>query len=125
MNVSLDEHTLGGLRWIVLRGAGYEAFQALGEHMRGPMAALAEGWPLLARLREHVSGPPGSDRLNAVRQASAQRFPQAWGELAAFAEGTAVPSESPRNSAWTWPTSPAIRAPSTASGTRRGGRSER
>jgi Acyl-coenzyme A:6-aminopenicillanic acid acyl-transferase len=93
MNVSLDEHRLGGLRWIVLRGPDREAFRALGEHMRDEVAALAEAWGLVARLRQHVSGPPGSDRLASVRQASASRFPPAWTELAAFAEGSAVPFE--------------------------------
>ena len=93
MNVSLDEYRLGGLRRIVLRGPDREAFRALGEHTRDEMAALTEAWPLLARLRRHVCGPPGSDRLNAVRQASAPRFPEIWAELAAFATGVAVPFE--------------------------------
>ena len=91
MSVSLDEHRLGGLRWIVLTGGDLEAFRVLGEHMRNEMAALTGKWPLLGRLREHVSGSPGSDRLGAVRQASVLRFPEAWAELAAFAEGAAVP----------------------------------
>src|ERR1700677_3644162 len=91
MNVALDEHRLGGLRWIVVRGPDREAFQTLGEHMRGEMAALTRMWPLLPRLREHVSSPPGSDRLNAVRQASARYHPEARAELAAFAEGAAMP----------------------------------
>ena len=91
MNVSLDEHRLGGLRWIVLRGPDREAFRALGEHMRDEMAALTKTSGLLAELRGHVSGPPGRDRLASVRQTSAQDFPEAWAELAAFAEGSAVP----------------------------------
>jgi hypothetical protein len=91
MSVSLDEHKLGSLRWIVLRGPDLEAFRALGEHMRDDMAAITGAWPLLGRLRAHVSGPPGSDRLRAVRQASMLRFPEAWAELAAFAEGATVP----------------------------------
>ena len=91
MSVSLDEYRLGGLRWIVLRGPDLEAFHALGEHMRDEMAALTGEWPLLGRLREHASGSPGRDRLQAVRQASVLRCPEAWAELAAFAEGAAVP----------------------------------
>ena len=90
MNVSLDEHRLGGLRWIVLRGPDQEAFRALGEHMRDEMAALIKTWGLVARLREHVSGSPGRDRLASVRQASTLGFPEPWAELAAFAEGGAV-----------------------------------
>jgi len=39
MNASLIEHKLGGLRWIVLNGPDREAFRALGEHVRGEMAA--------------------------------------------------------------------------------------
>lgn len=93
MNVSLDEHRLGGLRWIVLRGPDREAFRALGEHTHDEIAALIATWPLLGRLREHVSSPPGSDRLATVRQASLLGFPEVWAELAAFAEGAAVPFE--------------------------------
>lgn len=91
MGVSLDEHRLGGLRWIVLDGPEREAFRALGEHVRAELAALTEAWPVLPRLRRHVSGPPGSGRLAAVRQVTAERFGAEWAELAAFAEGAAVP----------------------------------
>jgi hypothetical protein len=52
MSVSLDEHKLGGLRWIVLNGPDREAFGALGEHVRGELAGLTEAWPALPRLRE-------------------------------------------------------------------------
>lgn len=91
MNVSLDEHRLGKLRWIGLTGPGRDVFRALGEHMREEVADLIRTWPLLSRLREHVSSAPGSSRLNTVRQFSAQRFPEVWAELAAFAEGAGVP----------------------------------
>jgi len=91
MTVSLDEHRLGGLRLIVLRGPDREAFGALGEHMRPDLAELTRDWPLLSRLRAHVSDPPGRDRLAAVQRASAQQFPAVWAELAAFAAGAAVP----------------------------------
>lgn len=89
MSVSLDEQRLGGLPWIVLRGPETEAFRALGEHVREKTPI--KDWPLLSRLRGHVNGPPGSDRLDAVRQASARRHPGPWNELAAFAEGAALP----------------------------------
>jgi len=91
MSVSLDEHRLGGLRWIVVRGPDREAFRALGERMRAEMTALVKTWGLVGRLREHVSRLPASDRFTSVRQASSTRFPEAWAELAAFAEGCAVP----------------------------------
>ena len=39
MSVSLNEHRLGGLRWIVLNGPDQEAFAALGEHVRDELAA--------------------------------------------------------------------------------------
>lgn len=91
MNVCLDEHRLGALRWIVLRGPDREAFRALGEHTRAQISALTMEWPLLPRLRAHVCGPPGRERLTAVRHASTERFGQVWAELAALADGAAVP----------------------------------
>jgi hypothetical protein len=72
MSVTLAEHRLGGLRWIVLNGPDREAFGALGEHVR---EELAEAWPALPRLRRHVSGPPGRDHLAAVRRATRKPFP--------------------------------------------------
>jgi hypothetical protein len=91
MSVSIDEHRLGGLRWIVVNGPDREAFRALGEHVRAGLAALTETWPVLPRLRQHVSGPPGRDRLAAVRQATAAECGEEWAELAAFAEGATAP----------------------------------
>jgi hypothetical protein len=91
MSVSIDEHRLGGLRWIVVNGPDRDAFRALGEHVRGELAALAEAWPVLPRLRQHVSGPPGRDRLAAVQRATAESFGAEWAELASFAEGAKVP----------------------------------
>jgi hypothetical protein len=90
MSVTLTEHRLGSLRWIVLTGPERDGFRALGEHVRGELAALAAAWPALPRLRRHVSGPPGSDRLAAVRVATAARVGTEWAELAAFAEGAAL-----------------------------------
>jgi len=52
MSVSLHEHRLGSLRWIVLTGPDREAFGALGEHVRAELIALAGVWPVLPRLRD-------------------------------------------------------------------------
>ena len=90
MSVSLREHRLGGLRWIVLTGPDREAFGALGEYVRAELAAPSEAWPALPRLRRHVSGPPGRDHLATVRQTTAESFPAEWAELAAFAAGAGV-----------------------------------
>ena len=76
MSVSLREHRLGGLRWIVLTGPDREAFGALGEHVRGELAALAEAWPVLPRLRRHVSGPP-QPQLLGTRHRSNDSHPSA------------------------------------------------
>src|SRR6478672_2028632 len=90
MSVSLHEHRLGSLRWLVLTGPDREAFGGLGEHVRAELTALAGAWPVLPRLRRHVSGPPGRDRLAAVRRATQEAFPAEWAELAAFAAGAGV-----------------------------------
>ena len=78
MSVSLHEHRLGSLRWIVLTGPDREAFGVLGEHVRDELATLAEAWPALPRLRRHVSDPPGRDHLAAVRRATEEAFPAEW-----------------------------------------------
>jgi hypothetical protein len=98
MSVSLEEHRLGGLRWIVLRGRDREAFRALGEHMRDEMIALVQTWGLAGKLRQHVSGPPGRELLASVEQASASRFPEAWAELAALTPS--APPAQPRSTGW-------------------------
>src|SRR6266566_1712880 len=78
MSVSLAEYRLGGLRWIVLNGPDREAFGALGEHVREELAALAEAWPVLPRLRRHVSGLPGRDLAAAARRATAESVTAFW-----------------------------------------------
>jgi hypothetical protein len=72
MSVSLAECRLGSLRWIVLNGPDREAFGTLGEHVRAELTALVEAWPVLSRLRRHVSGPPGRDLAAAARRATAE-----------------------------------------------------
>jgi hypothetical protein len=83
MSVSLKEHRLAGLRWIVLSGPEREAFGALGEHVRNELTTPDETWPLLPRLRRHVSAAPGCDHLASVRRATAEWHGEEWAELAA------------------------------------------
>jgi hypothetical protein len=90
MSVTLEEQSLGGLRWLVLRGPAEQAFASLGSRMRAEIREVVGNWPGMARLRWHAASPPGSDLLAAVRQASEARFPGIWSELAAMAEGAQV-----------------------------------
>ena len=93
MSVSIEEHRLGGLRWIVLSGPDREAFGALGEHVRNELAASDQTWPMLPQLRQHVSASPGRDHLASARRATQEQHSEEWAELAAFAAGVAVPFE--------------------------------
>lgn len=93
MSVSLEEHRLGGLRWIVLSGPEREAFGALGEHVRAELATPDETWPMLPQLRQHVSAAPGRDHLASARRATREQHGEEWAELAAFAAGATVPFE--------------------------------
>ena len=90
MGVSLEEQSLGGLRWLVLRGPAEQAFASLGSRMRAEIRDIVDNWPGMAGLRRHTASPPGSDLLAAVRRASEARFPGIWRELAAMAEGAEV-----------------------------------
>jgi Acyl-coenzyme A:6-aminopenicillanic acid acyl-transferase len=89
--VSVEEQRLGELRWIVLREPAPEAFGVLGRHMCTEIREVLADWPQLAQLRRHAAGRVGSQRLAAVRQASATGFPEVWAELAALADGAGVP----------------------------------
>jgi Acyl-coenzyme A:6-aminopenicillanic acid acyl-transferase len=90
MTARVGEQRLGGLRWIVVRGAAEEAFGCLGAHLREEIREAVAGWPLLAQLRRHVARSPGRERLAAVRRASQARFGEEWAELAALAAGAGV-----------------------------------
>jgi hypothetical protein len=91
MTVTLNEQRLRALRWIVLSGPGTEAFGVLGRHMRAEIRAVVSEWDDLDRLRQHVAGPPGRERLAAVSRASEAGFRHVWAELAALADGAGVP----------------------------------
>jgi hypothetical protein len=91
MTVMLNEQRLGAVRWIVLSGPAVEGFGALGRHMRAEIRAVISEWRDLARLRQHVAGPPGRGRLAALSRASQAGFPDVWAELAALADGAGVP----------------------------------
>ena len=93
MSVTLEEHRLGGLRWIVLNGPDREAFGTLGEHVRAELAGPDETWPMLPRLRRYVATPPGRDHLASVRRATTEQYGEEWAELAAFAAGATLPFE--------------------------------
>ena len=56
-------------------------------HDRDELAGPDETWPMLPRLRRHVSTPPGRDHLASVRRATTERYGEEWAELAAFAGG--------------------------------------
>jgi hypothetical protein len=90
MGVTLEEQSLGGLRWLVLRGPAEQAFATLGSRMRAEIRDILGNWPGMAGLRRHAASPPGSELLAAARRASAARFPGIWSELAAMAEGAEV-----------------------------------
>jgi hypothetical protein len=90
MGVALQEQSLGGLRWLVVRGPAEQAFASLGSRMRAEIRDVVGNWPGMARLRRHADSPPGSELLAAVRRVSAATFPGIWSELAAMAEGAEV-----------------------------------
>ena len=62
LNVSLDEHRFGGLRWIVLRGPDREAFRALGKHARDEIAVLTIRIVSAGSAPRYRARPRGSSR---------------------------------------------------------------
>lgn len=86
----LREQRLGGLRWIVVSGPGAECFRALGEHMREEISYAVTDWPLIHRLRRHVTGEPGRGWLASVWAATQAAHPAEWAELTALAAGAGV-----------------------------------
>jgi hypothetical protein len=93
MRATLREQTLGSMRWVVVSGPAGECFRLLGAHMRSSIQEAVTDWPLMERLRRHVSGGDGAARLAAVREATASALPEEWAELAALAAGAGVAVE--------------------------------
>jgi Acyl-coenzyme A:6-aminopenicillanic acid acyl-transferase len=93
MSATLREQTLGSMRWVVVSGPAGECFELLGAHMRVSIQEAVTDWPLMERLRRHVSGGDGAARLAAVREVTASALPDEWAELAALAAGAGVAVE--------------------------------
>src|ERR1700751_1965537 len=74
MTARCAEQRLGGLRWVVVRGAPDEAFRARGTVEAGQIREVLTDWPAMAQLRRHVGGQAGGGALAAVRRASEVRF---------------------------------------------------
>jgi hypothetical protein len=93
MDATLHEQTLGSMRWVVVSGPAGECFRLLGAHLRASVQEAVTEWPLMERLRRHVSGGTGAARLAAVREATASALPDEWAELTALAAGAGVAVE--------------------------------
>ena len=93
MSATLREQTLGSMRWVVVSGPAGDCFELLGAHTRASIQAAVTGWPLMERLRRHVSGGEGAARLAAVCEDTASALPDEWAELAALAAGAGVAVE--------------------------------
>jgi hypothetical protein len=87
--VRIEEQELGGLRWLVARGARDDVFASLGEYMRAETHAIVADAGT-ERLRRHAAA--NRELIATVTQASVTAFPGAWAELAAMAKGAGVPA---------------------------------
>ncbi|MFZ3566713.1 C45 family autoproteolytic acyltransferase/hydrolase [Streptomyces sp. BH097] len=91
MGATVREQQLAGLRWLVVSGGRDDAFRALGEAARADIRAVQEAMPEREALRRTTAGGVGAARLERVVGATRSAFPDELAELAALAEGAAVP----------------------------------
>jgi hypothetical protein len=90
MTTSITEHTIGGLRWVVVAGPRLEAFHALGQLARGEIRGVLDGLPERHDLERFAATPQGRTALDRVAVATATAHPTEYGELQALATGAGV-----------------------------------
>lgn len=90
MSTSIGEHTVGGLRWVVVAGPRLDAFRALGEVARDEIRDVLEGMPERAALQRFVASSRGRAAYDRVVAATAAAHPVEYAELEALASGAGV-----------------------------------
>lgn len=90
MSTSISEHTVGGLRWVVVAGPRLDAFRALGDAARDEIRDVLEGMPERAALRRYVASPGGRAAFDRVIAATSASHPAEYAELQALAAGAGV-----------------------------------
>jgi Acyl-coenzyme A:6-aminopenicillanic acid acyl-transferase len=90
MGTSIREHSVGGLRWLVVTGPRLDGFRALGEHARGEIRDVVEGMPERPALERFVATERGRAALDRVVAATAVAHPVEYAELEALAAGAGV-----------------------------------
>jgi hypothetical protein len=84
------EHTVGGLRWLVVAGPRLDAFNALGELARDEIHGVLEGMPERPALERFVATARGRAALDRVVAATSTAQPTEYAELQALARGAGV-----------------------------------
>lgn len=93
-DAELVERRVAGMRWLVVRGPRDRCFRALGAHAGDAIRRVVDNLDARTSLPAAGSNEENRARLEAVARASAARYPEHVGELAAMAEGAGVPFES-------------------------------
>lgn len=84
---TVQEHSVLGIPWLVVRGSRIAAFRALGEHSAGSIRAVQEALPERPGLRRYAQSERGQATLRAVTAATEVSEPNALADLRALAQG--------------------------------------
>jgi hypothetical protein len=90
MTVSITEHAVAGLRWVVVAGPRLAAFRALGELAREEIHEVVGNMPERRALERFVSTSQGRAVLDRVVTATTRHQPAECAELAALAAGAGI-----------------------------------
>ena len=90
MTTSINEGSVGGLRWVVISGPRLDAFRALGEHARDAIRDVVEEMPERPALERFVATAPGKAAFDRVVAATEAAHPTEFAELRAMAAGAAI-----------------------------------
>ena len=90
MTVSVTEHAVAGLRWVVVAGPRLAVFRMLGELARDEVNEVVENMPERRALECFVATSQGRAVLDRVVAETARAQPAEYAELAALAAGAGV-----------------------------------
>ncbi|MET3811520.1 C45 family peptidase [Arthrobacter sp. UYEF3] len=93
MDAKVEEKSIAGLRWLVIKGERTAVFRQLGRHAAEDVHAVQRSLPEREGLQQWAASAVGRQRLEALVAATAEHHTRELSELEAMAQGAAIDYE--------------------------------